>query len=143
MAAELLETKLKASLPAAMEAARPLIVRRNMPLTSGKVVELSAATVVRVDKLRRLEGRLRGHVVAPVRGWITLTAKNPRFLATYQSDESPVAEDGYDAHLTPAARCCWPVARSVRESPGFRGFLCSKCLLGRQIVYERRLPMQF
>ena len=91
-----------------------LIVRKNIQMTSNLVREVGSGTLVRVERVQRLPGdakKLRGKLVAPVAGWVTVTKAN---LAHVADEAGPAddreawefdARDGYDHYLTRSERC--------------------------------------
>lgn len=119
-AMEPLDERLAKVLPAHFKAEKALVVRKNIQMTSNVVTEVAAGAVVKLDRVRKLPGdpkKLRGRVVAPAAGWVTVTSKN---LTRVDASAAPADDredweydprDSYDHYLTRAERCAWPAAK--------------------------------
>ena len=117
---EPLDERLAKVLPAHFKAEKALVVRKNIQMTSNVVTEVAAGAVVKLDRVRRLPGdpkKLRGRVVVPAAGWVTVTSKN---LTRVDASAAPADDredweydprDSYDHYLTRAERCAWPAAK--------------------------------
>ena len=119
-AMEPLDERLAKVLPAHFKAEKALVVRKNIQMTSNVVTEVAAGAVVKLDRVRKLPGdpkKLRGRVVEPAAGWVTVTSKN---LTRVDASAAPADDredweydprDSYDHYLTRAERCAWPAAK--------------------------------
>ena len=117
---EPLDERLAKVLPAHFKAEKALVVRKNIQMTSNVVTEVAAGAVVKLDRVRKLPGdpkKLRGRVVEPAAGWVTVTSKN---LTRVDASAAPADDredweydprDSYDHYLTRAERCAWPAAK--------------------------------
>lgn len=118
---ESLEQRMRKVIPGCFSVASKggLIIRKNIQMTSNKVMEAPPGSFVRVDRVQFLPGdgkKLRGHLTAPVTGWVTVTSGNLKHIPEKDTGETREAwefdtKDSYDHYLTPSERCAWPVSR--------------------------------